>query len=769
MIKNTFLKNTIAVLFFCCILTISFSPLVQVHQQKAEAAALNASKFLPGVAKAAASAALSCLVQVGVVWLLGKGTSQAERIESVPVATGAGNSQFASSAAKEYCLDAVATNLAKATLQKFTQSTVAWINSGFNGDPLYVRDPESFFNSIANAQLGSISLSIEKSGAPFARSLAQSLILSNLTDFNAAMKYNVDAYLGKERATQYNADFAVGGWDAWLLQTQFPQNNPVGASINVANEVNKQLAGTQKSVAQFAQDEIDQGSGFLGLKECVDPSDYTRGDGYTPPTYTDPFDGMTPEEFAALTMEERAEIENNAADSYIQYVAEQRDDYEKKHTCKRWETRTPGKAITDQLNITLGSSTRQAELADELNESISTIFDSLISHFLTKGLDSLSGEVGGNTTDYSSSGFGNYGSNSSGGGQYGTGSWANQTNQSSSMFSIWKDIDQLISWQNTYITTLEQEKNIYSTQLIPRLYELDFCVPGPRADWETTAQEEVTKFIPSLKDYYSTAPLFELVLGISIFGSNNVGILENGQGGQIVQSIFEQYRNYINIRWFSQQALLTLPTINTINNSEYKKISQYNDEIESVTTEILETKSVISRLEYIKQQIQGIPNPLTGGVLTQTQQDTVTQQQRILDQVSMMAATQDTIDATNDKLIGLQSDVAYVGDQTKGLIKQCIDEVNALPDPNKKIRFPYPTDKVPMAKQTQYTPGPVQTVYESGSGEQRDPTYLKPYMSYGTGPNCSPAPGSQFINIYGYVNLQDCDTTSKFETFIKIY
>ncbi len=763
MFKNTFLKKITASVLLCGILTFSFSPLL-LQPKHSHAAVLDGSKFLPGVAKTVASAALACLAQVGAVWLVGKGVSQGERIESVPTASGSGNSQYASSSGKEFCLDAVATNLAKATLQKFTQSTITWINSGFNGDPLYVRDPASFFNNIADSQLGSISLSIESSGAPFARSLAQSLILSNLNDFRSAMKYNIDAYLGKDTVTQYSADFAVGGWDAWLLQTQFPQNNPIGASINVANEVNKQLAGTQKSVAQIAQDEIDQGAGFLGLKECVDPTDYSPGDGFTPPEYQDPFSGLTPEEYAALTPQERAQIENDASNAYIEYVAEQRSDYEKSHTCKRWETRTPGKAIADQLNISLGSSTRQAELADELNESIAAIFDSLVSHFLTEGLNSLSEP----SSDYSGNGFGNYGSNSSGGGMYGSGSWATQTNPTS-IYSIWKDIDQLLAWQNNYLTVLDQEKSIYTGQLIPKLYELDYCVPGPRPDWEESARKTVTSVIPSLTDYYNTSPFFALVLQISVMDSTNVGNLDSGRGGQIVQSILEQYKTILDKRWFSQQALFGLPTINTINVSEYKKISQYNDQVESINTEILETRSVISRLQYIKQQIQGIPNPLTGGVLTSAQQDTVDQQQRILDQVSMQAATQETISATQNKILVLQNELGYIGDSTKGLIKQCIDEVAATTDPNKKIRLSYPTDKVPLATQLLYSPGPSQIVTESGTGEQREPTFLKPYISYGSGPNCSIPSGQDYIHITNFVNLMDCDTTSKFEEWIKIY
>ena len=40
---------------------------------------------------------------------------------------------------KENCLDAIAYAAAKALLKKFTQATIVWINSGFKGEPLYIK------------------------------------------------------------------------------------------------------------------------------------------------------------------------------------------------------------------------------------------------------------------------------------------------------------------------------------------------------------------------------------------------------------------------------------------------------------------------------------------------------------------------------------------------------------------------------------------------------------------------------------------------------
>lgn len=774
--NKNFFHTIISIILLIGILSFPFSPLLA--PKKADAAFLDGKKFLPGVAKGALTGAVACLAQVGAVWLVGKGVTQGERVESVPTASGSGNSQYASSSGKEFCLDAIATNLAKATLEKFTKATVAWINSGFEGDPLYVRDPASFFKGIANEQLGTITLSIQGSGAPFARTLAQSLILSNLNNFQNSMKYNIDSYMGSTRADQYRLDFEAGGWDAWLLQTQFPQNNPIGASINVANEATKQLAGTTKAVGEIAQEEINQGMGFVGLKECVNPVDWERGTGFVEPEYVDPFDGMSPEEFAELTPEEKAQIEKDASDSYLQYVSEQKSEYEKKHTCKRWETRTPGKAIADQLQTAMGSSFRQSELADELNESIAVVFDSLVSHFLTEGLNAL-GDTDQSGTNYASAGFGGYSTNSSDGGTYTNGSWISQTN-TSSIYSIWTDIDKLLGWQNDYLVVLAQKRDKIENGILPKIYELDFCTPGPRPDWEEKARERVTQLTPGMKDYFGAQIGLAVYAGLTI-GDDNADDLDKGEGMALFPKILESYTNLINKRWFDKNALLLLPTINTINKSEYQKITTYKSEIESVDDEILETKAVISRLNYIKEQLQGIPNPNTGGILSETQQETVNQQQRILDQIALLAATDGSIQSAKDDIILADSTIAYFGDQTKGLIGQCVDEVAALTDPGLKIRFKYPFDLLALTIQNSYTPGPAQTVVDPTGypgPELREPTYLKnipfasglgfmDYVSYGSDGNCSPA--SPYIHVTDIINLTDCDTTAVFENTIGIY
>jgi len=55
---------------------------------------------------------------------------------------------------KDYILDPLAWAEAKGMLQSMTDSTVNWINSGFQGSPAFVQNPEQFFQKIGDNVAG---------------------------------------------------------------------------------------------------------------------------------------------------------------------------------------------------------------------------------------------------------------------------------------------------------------------------------------------------------------------------------------------------------------------------------------------------------------------------------------------------------------------------------------------------------------------------------------------------------------------------------------
>ena len=332
---------------------------------------------------------------------------------------------------KENCLDAIAYTASKIVLAKITESTLNWINSGFDGSPTFVQEPGSFFESIANERISTFTAQIgfDPNRYPFGRLTAQNIInsIQNQLDYNASvssgnlLNYDNNPNIPyKQRFDNYTQDFFYGGgWDGYLAVTQITEANPFDSYIKSVNQVGPTINAAQQQknpITQITQ-ELQQSGGFLALKKCVDPSWYTseRSD----PTFT--------------RAEATAQSKNDPNDADTQAAREWLVD----HTCLRYETKTPGTAIAQQLNISTSSVNSQLINADELNESISAVFDALIKQLFKEGVASLSGE---DTTNPGVNVLGGYGNNT-GTSTIGTGTGGNGSNSSSQWFNQVQNFD----------------------------------------------------------------------------------------------------------------------------------------------------------------------------------------------------------------------------------------------------------------------------------------------------------------------------------------
>lgn len=392
---------------------------------------------------------------------------------------------------REECLNGIAYSLAKAQLAKMTQITVNWINSGFEGDPLYIRDRESYFQSIADGQLLSLVgplASIQNQYIyPFGRSVARSLINSSKYNYETKASSTLYKSLKEGSTTQdFANDFSVGGWDGWFSLTQNDQNNPLGFGIMTSQELADRINKKQET----ATAELLEGKGFLSQKKCAEYAVNKRADGTNEP---DPTNNGT------LGRE-----------------------------CIRWETVTPGSLIQDQASSSLTSSTRQLELADSLNESLSAVFQALVNQMISQGLNSLSSfnpqnapktfgglgdnkvydALGNDITNLSSSGGASKSVLSVNKGR----GWYN----ANGTFDITTDLGDvrkvangkfyvhkkgIISIQKDYNSAVKLSLSTLP-RIMPALGELDYCIPGPNANWEVAAKEVINKRIEYLQSLY---------------------------------------------------------------------------------------------------------------------------------------------------------------------------------------------------------------------------------------------------------------------------
>ncbi|HEU0085547.1 MAG TPA: hypothetical protein VFQ59_01140 [Candidatus Paceibacterota bacterium] len=376
------------------------------------------------------------------------------------------------------CLDAIGKMLVKMTLQKITLSTIDWINSGFEGEPTWIKQPGVFFNDIAKNEILQFGIEINNSELfPFGKEWLRNQAAAFNNKFADNARYSLTELMQQTTpqftAADFHADFSSGGWSAWTYLTQVPANNPLGFNLMAANELQKRLAGTESgSTAQNIRDGLMQAGGFLGDERCIDPQ-------------TGKPNGI----------------------SRAQHAAGLRDG---KILCPsgQWQYVTPGKMIAEAATSAIGYPKDWLLGADDLNDAVAAISDAIIAHFankwMTEGLANMGSD--GITGSFMSNNAYQYSppqTQKDFAPIHLTSSWL-KTNPN---FNIRTGLTQaLIDEQRTYIDKLEKQNKelVYTADgkkyaigtngvsnargLIPVLYQLDYCIPGPHPGWENDSR-----------------------------------------------------------------------------------------------------------------------------------------------------------------------------------------------------------------------------------------------------------------------------------------
>lgn len=247
---------------------------------------------------------------------------------------------------KEYILDGLAWGFANSMIEHIADSTVDWINSGFNGSPTFITNFDDTLNDVADQTLGEF---IEGSPLAFLCS-----------PFSLDIKIALTLQLGGERKAHCtlsdvfeNADNALEdlgndwAWDKWYNVTQ-PQNNVYGAYTKAYADVTLKLAEAKdKKIVKSSW-----GGGFLEYQTCeeekeVSVCDYETGECRT---YKEP---------------------------------------------KKCTTQTPGTTINNSLTNVLSLGNDRLAMADEIDEIIGALLNQLISSVFNSQEGLLKSNPGG--------------------------------------------------------------------------------------------------------------------------------------------------------------------------------------------------------------------------------------------------------------------------------------------------------------------------------------------------------------------------------------
>lgn len=360
---------------------------------------------------------------------------------------------------KEECYDAVAYTLAKSALQQVTNKTLNWVNTGFGGNPFYLRDVDSFLHGIEKEKLRSYLGVISESGNQVINQSVSNQLISIFSGKPVVKTETLPKTEEEKKYVAFSKDFTKGGWDSWFNITQGDQN-PLGQFLIVSEQYARDTGKEKENIKQ----ELAQGNGFLSQKKCVE---------YAPARSTD--------------------------DSY-----DFNTNPDGSPKCLKYETVTPGAIIADQTKQVTSSGIRQLEAADELNEVIGSYLDKFLNALFNKGLQTL-GRSSGDNFGNSLSGFGGVGSNvvvgSNGQPINGTGSGISLPfNQSGSGY----DVSEFnISNPRHIAAVIKVQKDFQSQALdsraaldkiVPNLGYLDYCFPGPNSAWQNDLDSNLDAF-----------------------------------------------------------------------------------------------------------------------------------------------------------------------------------------------------------------------------------------------------------------------------------
>jgi len=291
-------------------------------------------------------------------------------------------------------------------LAEMTKGMVNWINRGFHGSPLFLENPKSFFQDIAKYEVKTLidTFGYDSRRFPFGRDFALNTINSYKRQLGDNAEYTLSRVINDPALlNNYRNDFDFGGWNGFLINTQYQQNNYIGFQLLATEELAGRLQGTVENNAQKVQTTLDQGMGFLSPQTCADNggnNEYNKivanqfkRPSFKPVTKFDPTPmllecvdgGPNPPPYCEAAFQGyQAEVQ-----LYQERLAKERAAWATKNTCKNLVATTPGSVVANQITNAMGSNFRQTELGAALGNSMSAIFDALLNQFLSKGLNAL--------------------------------------------------------------------------------------------------------------------------------------------------------------------------------------------------------------------------------------------------------------------------------------------------------------------------------------------------------------------------------------------
>ncbi|HEY4513301.1 MAG TPA: hypothetical protein VJH06_02195 [Candidatus Paceibacterota bacterium] len=515
--------------------------------------------------------------------------------------------------------------VARKALQEITKSTINWINSGFHGSPLFLENPQSFFTDIVKSEVKTLvnEFGYDALKYPFGKDFSLSIINAYKRKLSDNMSYSLGVALADPvYRYNYQNNFNTGGWNAFIVNTQFPQNNSEGFQIKATNEIASRIQGVAQNEAQKLKDVLLQGAGFLSPQTCATNPDYnsvynqfnqpTFNEGqwrkdhpYKPPSCTMSLSGKP------CTVTAKDIFDYNLA--YDKALAEAKAAFNDpkgengKNVCPPQEdgspgliATTPGAVISNQITDAMGSHLRQTELGAAMGNSLSAIFDALLNHFLEKGLNALSSKINPQPPEDDWS----YNGQTLGTAPVGANTPWEGPDQTIVLPDFKRKVDTAV--ENTTKELLAMTNDTPNDsgpgimqifgQIWPKVQQLDICQPGPDMGWQARVDQESQRNSVRLQE--------------DLNSNNEEAVIKANLDLKELKFATDFFKD-----WLSVQTNNALPSSSS-NVSAVSDLPGIYQQAGELTIKIGSTKTVLSILQEIKSGLDAItttPNPGSDG------------------------------------------------------------------------------------------------------------------------------------------------------------
>lgn len=161
-------------------------------------------------------------------------------------------------------LDAIGYCIGNALIKTISDNTIKWINSGFEGNPVFIDDPEWFLKELKKGV-------IDDTLDSFVDSFADGILCKNF-EIRATLSIADREKARRKYKCTYdevleNLDRGVFTVDAYAKLTQTSYNNPMGAFLAIDSNYNEVF----NSKRDAFNTEKDWGRGYLSWKDKNDP------------------------------------------------------------------------------------------------------------------------------------------------------------------------------------------------------------------------------------------------------------------------------------------------------------------------------------------------------------------------------------------------------------------------------------------------------------------------------------------------------------------